>query len=411
MCGIAGIVRLSGESLPPEARAAVKAMTDAMPWRGPDGEGQWLSGPVCLGHRRLSIIDIAGGSQPMASADGRFWIVFNGEIYNFRELRRQLKDAALRTQSDTEVILACYAAYGPDCLDMLEGMFAFALWDTKARQLFCARDHLGKKPFYYTQQAGYFAFASELGPLTRLAGCPFAQFDFRLSAHSLMRYLAYEYVPAPATIYAEAKALEPAHSLTVAAGHVAVKRYWDLPMPQARAELTEEEASSELGRRLRRAVSLRMISDVPLGVFLSGGIDSTIVAGLMAEQSQAPIQTFSIGFSEASYDESRYSRLAAKAFHTIHHERILSASACADELPKLARRMDTPMADASCAPTWLLSQLARENVTVALGGDGADEFWAGYEHYIGYNLALLYNRLPKWLGQKLLPKLASFLPE
>lgn len=411
MCGIAGIIDLSGKNLGEEYLAHVKAMTDVMAHRGPDGEGQWLHGPAALGHRRLSIIDIAGGAQPMMDALQRYCIVFNGEIYNFRELRQELADmgAKFLTSSDTEVILQAYAQWGTSCLDRLEGMFAFALWDIAEKRLFCARDHFGKKPFYYTIQNGFFAFASELRSLALLRKI-LPQFSFTPSPHSIMRYLAYEYVPVPATIYAEAQSLEPSQALIEEEGELKTWQYWDLPMPLDKAPAPEDELCVQLQVLLEKATARRMISEVPLGVFLSGGIDSSIVAGIMAGLSSTPIQTFSIGFEESSYDESRYARLVSRAFATDHHERILSVKACAENLPDIVRNMDTPMADASCAPTWLLSALARENVTVALGGDGADELWAGYEHYIGYKLALLYNRLPKFLREKLIPGLCSLLP-
>lgn len=413
MCGIAGIYRINNLPLPPEAKNAVKSMTDTMVHRGPDGEGQWQQGPVCLGHRRLSIIDISGGAQPMSDSTGRFWTVFNGEIYNFRQLREELeaKGYIFLTRADTEVIAASWQYWGVDCLQHLQGMFAFAVWDSKEQILFCARDHFGKKPFYYSVQNGIFAFSSELTALTDLErNCSFCNLRFTISPHAVMRYLAYEYVPEPQSIYREAETLEPSHYLLIEKGNIKISRYWDLPIPAERVFRPMAELSSELYGLLDKAVSKRMISDVPLGVFLSGGIDSSIVAGLMARQSATPIETFSIGFHEASYDESRYAKIVAEAFHTHHHERILSAEECADELPGIASTMDTPMADASCAPTWLLSALTRQHVTVALGGDGADELWAGYEHYIGYNLSLLYNRLPEALRKQIFEHLPAFLP-
>lgn len=431
MCGIAGILRLDGGQLPPGAGRAVRAMTDRMACRGPDGEGFWRQGPVALGHRRLSIIDLAGGSQPMLSADGKLCVVHNGEIYNFRELRRELaaRGVTFRTESDTELVLAAYAAWGEDCLERFEGMFAFALWDGPRRRLFCARDRFGKKPFFYTLQNGVFCFASELSALALLgrpepADAPapdgregawpdFLPLGFHLDATALMRYLAYEYVPTPQTMYREVHSLEPAHFLLLETGGAAgarPARYWDLPMPEAAAPGDETELCLELERLLANAVRRRLVSDVPLGVFLSGGIDSSIVAGLMARESSSPVMSFSIGFEEASYDESRYARLAASTFGTDHHERILSAAECAEELPGIVSRMDVPMADASCAPTWLLSGVARERVTVALGGDGADELWAGYEHYIGYRLAQRYNALPGWLRRGVIEPLVRRLP-
>lgn len=405
MCGIAGILNLDGQPLAPEASMAVNGMLDKMAHRGPDGSGLWQHGAICLGHRRLSIIDLAGGTQPMPDAERRLWIVFNGEIYNFPVLRAELAAAGARflTNSDTEVILAAYAAWGIACLERLEGMFAFALWDVERERLFCARDHFGKKPFYYTCQNGQLAFASELSALA-VSGL-----SFHLDPRALMRYLAYEYVPTPQAIYREVKILEPAHYLILENGALKIARYWDLPRPSPKIPAPEPALEQELRELMTQAVRKRMLSDVPLGVFLSGGIDSTIVAGLMAHMSTRPIQTFSIGFTEASYDESRYARVAARYYATDHHERILSAEECADELPGIVSHMDTPMADASCAPTWLLAGLARQKVTVALGGDGADELWAGYEHYIGFRAALAYNRLPLWL-RKGIKSLARLLP-
>lgn len=413
MCGIAGIIRLNGQNLPPEAESAVKSMTDAMIWRGPDGSGLWRDGACCLGHRRLSIIDIAGGAQPMANATNTLRIVFNGEIYNFQELKKQLEEKGIvfQTSSDTEVLLNAYAVFGESCIERLDGMFAFAIWNMAKRRLFCARDHFGKKPFYYTIQNGFLAFASELKALTTLARSPlFPGFAFSLSPSALTRYLAYEYTPTPQTMYSEVSQLEPAHFLLLEKGEPVIRRFWDLPWPADKLPGPEPELCEQLYALMKNATKLRMISDVPLGVFLSGGIDSSIVAGLMAELSPVPIQSFSIGFTEASYDESRYAKIAANAFGAIEHERILSAEECGEKLPAIAGAMDTPMADASCAPTWLLSQLARENVTVALGGDGADELWAGYEHYIGYKIALWYNHLPAFLRKKVIAPLTSLLP-
>ena len=407
MCGIAGICRLDGETLSPEAGIRVKAMTDCLTHRGPDGEGLWQAGPVCLGHRRLSIIDLAGGAQPMHSADGLLSVTFNGEIYNFAELRDELAagGACFQTNSDTEVILEGYRRWGADCLARFDGMFAFALWDAERRRLFCARDRFGKKPFFYTVQHGCLYFASELTALTRVP-----ELTLTLDPQAVMRYLAYEYVPTPQTVYGEVRSLPPSHLLLSGQGDVRLERYWDMPVPDEADPRDEGELCRELNHLLSRAVRRRMVSDVPLGVFLSGGIDSSIVAGLMARQSATPIKTFSIGFTEASYDESRYARIAAQAFGTDHHERILSAEECADELPGIVSRMDVPMADASVAPTWLLSGVTREHVTVALGGDGADELWAGYEHYIGFKAAEWYNALPAFVRRGIIEPLARHLP-
>ena len=407
MCGIAGIAALDAKTaLSPAAKRQVKAMTDSMAYRGPDGEGVELMGSVCLGHRRLSIIDLAGGAQPMQDAAGQLAIVFNGEIYNFKDIRKELEARGVRfqTRSDTEVVLEAYRVWGTDCLARFDGMFAFALWDSQARRLFCARDRFGKKPFFYTVQQGRFVFASELTCLKQVPGLAFT-----LDPQSLSRYLAYQYVPCPATMFREASQLPPAHALVLEQGSLTVFRWWDMP-PAADKGPDEHEAMQTLRSLMQKAVARRMVSDVPLGVFLSGGIDSSIVAGLMATQSAKPIETFSIGFTEASYDESAYARCVAEAFKTRHHERILSAEACADILPEVAGAMDVPMADASCAPTWLLSKTTREHVTVALGGDGADELWAGYEHYIGFDIAERYNALPGFLRAKFLEPLCHRLP-
>jgi len=407
MCGIAGICQVDASPLTPEAGQWVKAMTDRMSHRGPDGEGQWSSGPVCLGHRRLSIIDLSGGGQPMHSADGQMTVTFNGEIYNYAELKEQLTalGGQFQTSSDTEVILEGYRIWGPDCLARFDGMFAFALWDNQQRRLFCARDRFGKKPFFYTVQHGRLYFASELTGIEQLR-----HLSLTMNPQAVMRYLAYEYVPTPHSVYTEVQSLPPSHMLLLQDGNLSISRYWDMPMPDESDKRSDNELCEELRFLLSRAVRRRMVSDVPLGVFLSGGIDSSIVAGLMARQSSTAIKTFSIGFSEASYDESRYARIVAKAFATDHHERVLSAEECADTLPGIISRMDVPMADASVAPTWLLSGVTREKVTVALGGDGADELWAGYEHYIGFKVAQWYNAAPSALRKGIIEPLAQLLP-
>lgn len=407
MCGIAGICRLDGTLLSPEAVHAVTAMTDRLAHRGPDGQGVAHLGPICLGHRRLSIIDLSGGAQPMCDSSGTLHITYNGEIYNYTALRDELTAAGSRfaTDSDTEVILEAYRAWGADCLTRFDGMFAFALWDAQRRRLFCARDRFGKKPFFYTVQNNALYFASELSALRRLP-----ELSFSLDPRAVMRYLAYEYVPTPQTPFSQVQSLAPAHFLLLKDGSLHTSRYWDMPMPDEGDKRSEAELCHELRELLSEAVRRRMVSDVPLGVFLSGGIDSSIVAGLMAGHSPTPIKTFSIGFTEAAYDESRYARAAARAFGTDHHERILSAEECADILPDVISRMDVPLADASVAPTSLLSAVTREKVTVALGGDGADELWAGYEHYIGFNIAERYNALPAMLRRGLIEPLARLLP-
>lgn len=412
MCGIAGFYQLQNGTLPENAREYLQTMTRAIDYRGPDGEGLWLSEGIALGHRRLSIIDLTTGAQPMSDAAKNVWITFNGEIYNFTEIRQELieRGVTFRTHSDTEVILYAWLEWGAECVQRFEGMFAFALWDARQKTLFCARDRFGKKPFFYTMQQGYFIFASELTALSL-----FPHLKLTVRAQSLTRYLAYEYVPTPQCIYEEVHKLPPAHTLLVREGKVQCTRYWDMPTPELHSNSakylttrSEDELAAELREHLNTAVRRRMISDVPLGVFLSGGIDSSIIAGLMAQQA-GTIKTFSIGFSEASYDESRYARIVAKHYATDHHERVLSAQDCADILPHVVSRLDEPMADASVAPTYLLSQVTREKVTVALGGDGADELLAGYEHYIAFKLAEQYRKWPTFL-RKSIESIAPYLP-
>lgn len=405
MCGIAGFVQAGGDALPAEARGWLSSMTGCLAHRGPDGQGLLVEGPVALGHRRLSIIDLSTGGQPMEHVSGRCVVTFNGEIYNYQDIKAELeaKGHSFATHSDTEVILAGWLEWGPRCLERFEGMFAFALWDRTTQTLFCARDRFGKKPFFYTLQNGRFAFASEISALGHLPGV-----SLSVDPRTLARFLAYEYVPTPDSIYREVRKLPPSHWLILQGGNITLGSYWDLPAPEP-TRASEQELCEELRRLLTKAVKRRMISDVPLGVFLSGGIDSSIVAGLMA--GLAPrIKTFSIGFQEASYDESAYARSVAKMWDTEHYEHILCAEDCADLLPEIVTRFDEPMADPSIAPTYLLSRVTREKVTVALGGDGADELFAGYEHFLGFKAAGWYNALPSLMRRGVIDPICAVLP-
>ncbi|NDY58629.1 asparagine synthase (glutamine-hydrolyzing) [Desulfovibrio sulfodismutans] len=409
MCGIAGFVHLDPSAMPPaETRLSwLTAMTRALRHRGPDGDGHILEGPAALGHRRLSIIDLSTGGQPMADASDLAVVSFNGEIYNFREIRRDLttKGYIFRTNSDTEVIVNAWLDKGPDCLDLFEGMFAFALWDKRSRTLFAARDRFGKKPFVYTLQKGVFAFASEI---TALRTLPFMEFS--VATQALARFLSYEYVPTPQSIYKQVHKLRPGHYLLLRDGNITTAPYWDMPPPDPDTGQNEDELCERLRLLLAQAVKRRLVSDVPLGVFLSGGIDSSTVAAFMAGMSSR-VKTFSIGFTEKSYDESAYARAVAKRFATDHHERILSAAECGGLLPGIVARFDEPMADPSIVPTYLLSKVTREKVTVALGGDGPDELFAGYEYFVGFNLAERYLRLPRMLRKGLIEPIARRLPQ
>jgi asparagine synthase (glutamine-hydrolysing) len=406
MCGIAGFINVKGTRA--DRLGWIKSMTDVLRHRGPDDEGFWLDGPAVLGHRRLSIIDLTGGHQPMVDEANRAAVVFNGEIYNFMELRSRLqaRGVQFRTRSDTEVLLKSYLAHGSDCLQDFEGMFAFALWDRQTRTLFAARDRMGKKPFYYTLQNGVFAFASELSAFRRLPGL-----RLEVDRMSLARYLAYEYVPTPHTIYRGVHKLRPGHFLTFSRGEVRVARYWDLPVPGREVNLSPEACCEHLRFLLGRAVKRRLVSDVPLGVFLSGGIDSSTTVALMAAQMPAnAVKTFTVGFSEPSYDESPHARFMARTLGTDHHEEILSALQAGELLPGIVARQDEPMADPSIIPTFLLSRLTRRQVTVALSGDGGDELFGGYENLVVFKYADYYLKLPAPLRRTLLEPWLRRLP-
>jgi asparagine synthase (glutamine-hydrolysing) len=374
MCGIAGIFHCTTPK--PVDPARVERMAEALAHRGPDGAGVWTAPGVGLGHRRLSIIDLAGSPQPMHSADGRAVIVYNGEIYNYRELRRELEQAGatFRTRGDTEVILAAWQRWGPECLTHLDGMFAFALYDLGERSLFLARDRLGVKPLFLARLSdGSLAFASELKgllahPLLRREADPLAVED----------YLAWGYVPDHRSILKGVEKLAAGHYLLLRheAEPPAQVKWWDISFAERRKG-SEADLEAELLHLLRQAVTSRMVADVPLGAFLSGGADSSSVVALMAEASRDPVRTCSIGFDVAAADETRFADAVARRFNTNHRTKVVSADDFG-ELDRLAAMFDEPFADASALPTWRVCQMARESVTVALSGDGADEAFAGY---------------------------------
>jgi asparagine synthase (glutamine-hydrolysing) len=362
--------------------------------RGPDASGEWSDGTCALGHRRLAIIDLSeAGRQPMGNEDGTIQVTFNGEIYNFVALRRELRGLGhrFRTRTDTEVIVHAYERWGIRCVERLRGMFAFAVWDRRRRRLFLARDRVGKKPLFYARQADRFLFASEL---QSLLADPTVPREVDLAA--LDAYLSYGYIPAPATAFRGVAKLPPAHRLTLdlqpGAGEVRVERYWTLGYgPTLR--VTEAEACEAFREKLTEAVRLRMVSDVPLGAFLSGGIDSGIVVGLMAGLSDRPVRTFTIGFEEAAYDEADQARRVAERWGTDHHPLVVRPDALA-VVGTLARHFGEPYADSSAVPTYYVSKLTREGVTVALNGDGGDESFAGYGRYLAHRLAGRIGRVP-----------------
>jgi asparagine synthase (glutamine-hydrolysing) len=393
MCGIAGILNLNGESLGDTAVA--KQMAASLAHRGPDDEGSLNDGPIAFGFRRLSIIDLETGHQPVSDEQARRWCMFNGEIYNFLELRKQLqaKGHLFRTDSDTEVILHAYAAYDLDFVQHLRGMFAIALWDATRQRLVLVRDRVGKKPLFYGISNGELAFASEIKAFLR-----WPEFSPRIDAGSLNDYLTSLYVPSPSSIFAGVRKLPPAHMLVADCeqGRYDVRRYWNISAVPDRSKSFQfyEEGLRQI---LTEAVQLRLRSDVPLGAFLSGGIDSTLITGLMSRQT-AEVRTFSIGFPDARFDERAYARCAAAAFGTIHTEEVVDAfSVNPDELCKLVWYMDEPFGDSSFIPTYWLSKAARSTVTVALSGDGGDELFAGYPRYRYFQLLRRFNLVPSGL--------------
>jgi asparagine synthase (glutamine-hydrolysing) len=390
MCGIAGIVSKTGEKL--ESR--LKPMIEAQAHRGPDAWGVWSDERCALGHRRLSIIDLSeSGRQPMSNARGDIQITFNGEIYNFQRLRRELEGYGhiFRTRTDTEAIIYAYEQWGVDCLAKLRGMFAFGIWDRRRRRLFLARDRVGKKPLFYAQFGDRFLFASELQGILAARDVP-----READPQAIDAYLSYGYVPAPHTAFKGVYKLPPAHYLSLDLKQTSfekrIERYWSLDYgPKIR--IGEGEACEILREKMTEAVRLRMISDVPLGAFLSGGVDSSVVVGLMAKLSGAKVKTFSIGFNEAAYNETAHARRIAERWGTDHHEFIVEADALSI-LPKLVRHYGEPYADSSAIPTFYVAQMTRRHVTVALNGDGGDESFAGYERYLANYLAERMQAIP-----------------
>jgi asparagine synthase (glutamine-hydrolysing) len=389
MCGIAGFVNRDGEAADRELLAR---MTATIAHRGPDGDGMFCEGPAGLGHRRLSIIDVDGGAQPMCNEDGTVWITFNGEIYNDPQLRTWLQSRGhiFRTDCDTESLVHLYEEHGPDFARHLNGMFALAIWDIPRRRLVLARDRMGQKPLFHAlTPKGTLVFGSEPKALLAHPDVP-----RRLDPHGLARYLFYEYIPAPGSIWEGMRKLPPAHYLVREAGTTTITRFWDSPEPVADPP-PFAEAATRFWDDFRGAVGRHRRSDVPLGVFLSGGVDSSSVAAALAELEPARnIRTFSIGFEDKSFDESDHARAVARHLGTDHHERTFSPQTVMDLLPEVAGWLDEPFGDASILPTHLLSRFAREQVTVALGGDGADELLAGYPTFAAERASAMFRRLP-----------------
>jgi asparagine synthase (glutamine-hydrolysing) len=391
MCGIAGIV--AGDSDARVDTAQVHEMCAAIVYRGPDDEGIYVDGAVGLGIRRLSIVDVSGGHQPIHNEDRTVWVVLNGEIYNFVELRTELEAQGhiFYTKSDTEVIVHAYESYGSDCVSKLRGMFAFALYDFRHRKLLLARDRLGKKPLHYAVHKGTLYFGSEIKSI--LAAAP----DLATVDHeAVAQFFHYGYIPDPYTIFSAAKKLPPGYWLEFAGNSVQLQKYWDLPQ-FCSSVLPETECLEQLESTLEDAVRMRLISEVPLGALLSGGVDSSTVVAMMARISSKPVKTFSIGFSHADFNEAPYARSIAARFATDHHELIVDADLWGT-LQSLTSILDEPFADSSIIPTYHVARMARRHVTVALSGDGGDELFAGYESYVVNNNRRYLDLIPSWVG-------------
>ena len=391
MCGICGFAGFRDDE-------RLSRMITSLVHRGPDDEGRHVEEAVSLGMRRLSVIDVAGGRQPIWNETRTVCVVMNGEIYNFQELRDRLiaQGHRFETKSDTEVLVHLYEEHGDACVEHLRGMFAFAIWDREQQVLLLARDRLGIKPLFYALQDGRLWFASEIKAL--LAG----GMPGTLDAQALKQFLTFLYVPSPSTIYERIRQLSPGHTLTFARGRLSLRRYWTLKPDPEVAALDGEEAEERLLAHLKEAVRLHLVSDVPLGVFLSGGIDSSTVVAMMRALSGGPIRTFTIGYGpeDESYNELTYAREVANRFGTVHHEEIVNPDAV-DLLPRIIRAFDEPFADSSAIPNYLISQVARRSVTVALAGHGGDELFGGYPRYLGQQFGASYDRLPAGLRRGL----------
>ena len=408
MCGIAGAIEFDPQR--PVDQAGLHRMAQALIHRGPDAEGIYQTGPVGLAHRRLSIIDLASGQQPMHSPDGHVSLIFNGEIYNYRELRVELEQAGhhFRTRSDTEVLLNAYLQYGLDAFAKLNGMLAAAIWDARTQQLVLVRDRFGKKPLFYYQDEQRFVFGSEIKALLA-----YGNIDRDLNPAALHEYLTYGYVVSEQTVLEGIRRVPPAHVLvlnnSVHSKKVTCQPYWEFQFHPNANVPDEQEAEAQLETLLHQAVERRMISDVPLGAFLSGGIDSSLVVAMMAQSSSRPVQTFTIGFNESDYSEIEDARIVARHLGTDHHEMIVQPSAL-EILPDLVQHFDEPFGDSSAIPTYYVCQAARQHATVALSGDGGDEVFAGYTRYQDLQHYQHLDAVPSWLRHLLIKPMARVLP-
>jgi asparagine synthase (glutamine-hydrolysing) len=404
MCGIAGIIGTDRSYVADPTD--LRRMCQTIVHRGPDDEGIYTQGHVGLGMRRLSIIDLSTGHQPIHNEDRSIWVVFNGEIYNFPPLRSELEKRGHRfyTNTDTEVIVHLYEEFGADCVEKLRGMFAIALWDSRHEKLLLARDRLGKKPLHYALSNGRLLFGSEIKEL--LAVAPELN---ETCQEALLDFFYFGYIQDPRTAFTRICKLPPGHLLEFSLGQIRVRRYWDLPAYGVHEPGSEQECLEELEHRLAEAVRIRLISDVPLGALLSGGVDSSTVVALMSRAASQPIKTFSIGFRNEDFNEARYARLVAKRFQTDHHELIVEPN-FGEALEKLTCMMEEPFGDSSMLPTYYVSALTRQHVTVALSGDGGDELFAGYDRYQIHLRRRLFDWVPGWAGRWYRTRVFPHLP-
>ena len=413
MCGIAGLI-VSDDNI--DVSSVLRKMSNVIAHRGPDDEGFFESKSKCdtyrigLAHRRLSIIDLDTGHQPLGNHDNSLQIIFNGEIYNFKELRAELiaKGYVFKTSSDTEVIVHAYDEFGERCIDLFRGMFAFAIWDSNRQRLFLARDRFGKKPLYYYKFNNGLVFSSEIKSILE-----FPNFDREIDQSAIWNYFSYRYVPGPNTLFNKIKKLMPGSIAVWEQGNFNNKRYYTPPdcCPESKRNINNEcNVENEFLELLEEAVKVRMISDVPFGAFLSGGIDSSAIVALMSKHSPHPINTFSIGFSESKYSELGYAKKVAEIYKTDHHELTISENDLMDELPKLIRFRDAPVSEPSDIPIYLLSKDARKTVKMVLTGEGSDEILAGYPKHLFECYAQYYQHVPKFLRQSFIEPIIKSLP-
>jgi asparagine synthase (glutamine-hydrolysing) len=407
MCGITGFISKDPQTPVERRQVLLEQMCSLIRHRGPDEQGTVVQGRAALGMRRLSIIDVRSGQQPIYNEDKTLAVVFNGEIYNFKSVRVELEARGHRfgTSSDTEVIVHAYEEFGTECVHKLRGMFAFAVWNFQDNSLFIARDRVGKKPLFYgLTNDGTFVFGSEVRTIFVHEGV-----SKEIDPAALDAYLTFGYVPEEFCIFKAITKLPPAHFLIYKNGNVSVTKYWDFEFGSSRGEQEEAEYVTQLREKLREAVNIRLVSEVPLGAFLSGGIDSAAVVAMMSELSAAPVKTFSIGFNEDSFNELKFARLTAERFGTEHHEFVVTPDLVA-AVDEIVWHFDEPFADSSALPTFMVSKLAREFVTVALSGDGGDELFAGYTRYVTQLRRSGYSKFPRPLRAGLLKNFSKILP-